>query len=208
MVARGSFSWIAAAVTITAAVAIIAYTTQMSAAKYATASSLSATAFFLWFFRDPKRRTRICNNCLIAPADGRIIDIRNRKICIFMNIHNVHVNRVPISGRVVNIEYKKGGYLPAFCKDSERNERCEITLETPHGEITVTQIAGTLVRRIVSYVQIDDKVIQGQKIGMIKFGSRVDVTVPESLTITCKKGDRVIAGETVIAKMQGVNRGN
>ncbi|MCS3923716.1 phosphatidylserine decarboxylase [Methanosalsum natronophilum] len=199
MVAKGSSCWIVTAFVVTVMIGIIAYITQFKLALYATASSMSIALFFIWFFRDPERNIQYCDQSIVAPADGRVIDIRGTKVCTFMNIHNVHVNRVPLSGTVKNIEYSKGGYLPAFCKDSDRNERAEITLDTKYGDIVVTQIAGALVRRIVSYVNVGDKIEQGDKIGMIRFGSRVDVTIPESFKITCKKGDKVIAGETILA---------
>ncbi|MEZ5334910.1 MAG: phosphatidylserine decarboxylase [Methanolobus sp.] len=86
---------------------------------------------------------------MLSPADGKIVDIRGRKICIFMNFQNVHVNRAPINGKVHTIEHKKGGYIPAFCKDSCRNERSHTLIETEHGIVEVIQIAGTVTRRIV-----------------------------------------------------------
>jgi len=139
---------------------------------------------------------------MISPADGTIIDIRDRKICIFMFLQNVHVNRAPISGRIRAITYKKGGYLPAFCKDSERNERNEFIIHSKYGDVWVTQIAGTIARRIVSYSGVNDIVEQGQRIGMIRFGSRVDVTIPHDFDITVQKGERVLAGKTVIATIK------
>ncbi len=143
---------------------------------------------------------------MISPADGTVIDIRDRKICIFMFLQNVHVNRAPISGKIREITYKKGGYLPAFCKDSERNERNEFIIHSKYGDVSVTQIAGTIARRIVSYSRVNDFIEQGQRIGMIRFGSRVDVTIPHDFEIVVREGERVLAGKTVIAivkKMTG-----
>jgi phosphatidylserine decarboxylase len=145
---------------------------------------------------------------MTAPADGKIVDIRGRKICIFMNVHNVHVNRAPLTGKVIAIEHKKGGYRPAFSKDSERNERSHIFIDTEHGIVEVTQIAGTIARRIVSYVQVGDQMVRGQRFGMIRFGSRVDVTIPENFDILCTKGDKVTAGMTIIARKRNANEYN
>ncbi|HNW37774.1 MAG TPA: phosphatidylserine decarboxylase, partial [Methanosarcina vacuolata] len=127
---------------------------------------------------------------------------RGRKICIFMFLQNVHVNRAPISGTIREITYKKGGYLPAYWKDSERNERNEFIIHSKYGDVSVTQIAGTIARRIVSYSQVNDMIEQGQRIGMIRFGSRVDVTIPHDFEITVRKGERVLAGKTIIATIK------
>jgi phosphatidylserine decarboxylase len=139
---------------------------------------------------------------MISPADGTVIDIRDRKICIFMFFQNVHVNRAPISGKIKEITYKKGGYLPAYRKDSDRNERNEFIIHSKYGDVSVIQIAGAIARRIVSYSRVNDVIEQGQRIGMIRFGSRVDVTIPEDFDIIVGKGERVLAGKTVIAKIK------
>ncbi|KXS46449.1 MAG: phosphatidylserine decarboxylase [Methanohalophilus sp. T328-1] len=159
------------------------------------------TIFFVFFFRDPKRDSTLCKSCILAPADGKISDIRGRKVCIFMNLNNVHVNRAPFCGKVLSVKHFKGRYLPAFTKDSSRNERTNILLQTSVGKIEVTQIAGFLARRIVTYVEEGDEILQGEKIGMIRLGSRVDVTIPEGFDICVSKGDRVYAGDTKIAKI-------
>lgn len=163
---------------------------------------LLASAFFLFFFRDPDRD--IPPEGMVSPADGVVKEIRDdgRKVrmAVFMNIYNVHVNRAPISGRIGDIRHVFGGYIPAFRKDSERNERTYISMETPIGRVEVVQIAGALVRRIVTYVRKGDTVKKGQRIGMIRFGSRVDVIMPsERVKVICEVGDRVKAGESVIA---------
>lgn len=163
---------------------------------------LLASVFFLFFFRDPDRD--IPPEGMVSPADGVVKEIRDDgmkvRIAVFMNIYNVHVNRAPISGRIVDIRHVFGGYIPAFRKDSERNERTYISMETPIGRVEVVQIAGALVRRIVTYVRKGDTVKKGQRIGMIRFGSRVDVIMPsERVKVICEVGDRVKAGESVIA---------
>ncbi len=161
--------------------------------------------FFLFFFRDPERD--IPPEGIVSPADGRVQFIEHKgntvRVGVFMNINDVHVNRAPISGKVVDIRHIFGSYVPAFRKDSERNERTYITLETPIGTVEVVQIAGALVRRIVTYVNEGDYVRKGQRIGMIRFGSRVDVIMPsDRVKVIAEKGDRVRAGESVIALLE------
>jgi phosphatidylserine decarboxylase len=202
MLAKGSAPWIMAliALCILAAIAhIITYWPYMGSVAIL---GLALLIFFLFFFRDPEREVEHCCSSMTAPADGKVVDIRGRKVCIFMNVHNVHVNRAPLTGKVISMEHKKGGYMPAFHKDSERNERTHTLIDTEHGIVEVVQIAGTIARRIVSYVQVGDQMDRGQRFGMIRFGSRVDVTVPENFDILCKKGDKVTAGMTIIARKQ------
>lgn len=202
MLAKGSFPWILTSV-IAGMVSSLAYLLyKIPYTDTVAFLSICVTIFFLFFFRDPEREIKEHNSYMLSPADGRIVDIRDRKVCIFMNFQNVHVNRAPINGKVHMIEHKKGGYIPAFCKDSHRNERSHTLIETEHGIVEVIQIAGTVTRRIVSYVQEGDYMQQGQRFGMIRFGSRVDVTIPENFEILTKKGDRVFAGETVIARIR------
>ncbi|WP_292471511.1 phosphatidylserine decarboxylase [Methanolobus sp.] len=202
MLAKGSFPWIFTSITVgvVSSLAYLLYSMQYT--EQVTLLATSVTIFFFFFFRDPEREIKEHDSYMLSPADGKIVDIRERKICIFMNFQNVHVNRAPINGKVHTIEHKKGGYIPAFCKDSHRNERSHTLIETEHGIVEVIQIAGTVTRRIVSYVQEGDYMKQGQRFGMIRFGSRVDVTVPQNFDMVAKKGDRVFAGETVIARIK------
>ncbi|KXS44442.1 MAG: phosphatidylserine decarboxylase precursor-related protein [Methanolobus sp. T82-4] len=200
MLAKGSAPWIVTAVTISIFATIAHFFLSWPYTDKIALLGLAVTIFFLFFFRDPERKVDQCDRIMLAPADGKIVDIRGRKICIFMNFQNVHVNRVPINGKIHSIVHKKGGYIPAFCKDSDRNERSHMLIETEHGLVEVIQIAGTVTRRIVSYVREGDQLTQGERFGMIRFGSRVDVTIPENFDIACKIGDRVFAGLTVIAR--------
>lgn len=203
MIAKGSEPWLFTAASVTALFAILSMATDsLPYLNHAAHMGMALTFFMVVFFRDPERKVEISDTYMISPADGTIIDIRDRKICIFMFLQNVHVNRAPISGRIRAITYKKGGYLPAFCKDSERNERNEFIIHSKYGDVWVTQIAGTIARRIVSYSGVNDIVEQGQRIGMIRFGSRVDVTIPHDFDITVQKGERVLAGKTVIATIK------
>ena len=166
---------------------------------------LLISIFFLFFFRDPERE--IPPEGIVSPADGKVQFIEQKgnivRVGVFMNINDVHVNRAPISGKVVDIRHIFGSYVPAFRKDSERNERTYITLETPIGTVEMVQIAGALVRRIVTYVNEGDFVRKGQRIGMIRFGSRVDVIMPsDRVKVIAEKGDKVKAGESVIALLE------
>ncbi|MGM0770032.1 MAG: phosphatidylserine decarboxylase [Halobacteriota archaeon] len=203
MLAKDSTSWIAFMGFFALAVTMASFISGLLWLSYLSYAAFGLFVFIIWFFRDPERRTKICDHCLFSAADGKVIDVSNGKVCVFMNIHNVHVNRSPISGTVRSIEHKKGGHIPAFNKDSERNERTVTVIESIHGDVEVTQIAGVLVRRIVSYMEEGDEVVSGQKIGMIRFGSRVDVTIPSNFELLCKAGDRVYAGESIIAKDKG-----
>ena len=164
------------------------------------------TLAFLLFFRDPKR---MIGDGIVACADGKIREIspindvmvgKSIRISTFMNIHNVHVNRMPFSGTIRVLTHHSGGYIPAFRKESERNERVELIVDTDVGTIKVVQIAGTLARRIQPYVQQGDFVEKGNKLGIIKLGSRVDIYLPERFVhyLTVQEGDRVKAGEDTL----------
>ena len=155
------------------------------------------TMILIIFFRDPDRDI---GKEIVACADGRIKEINNLKdndvgdcikISTFMNIYNVHVNRLPIDGTVKDIVHKSGIHLPTFKKESEKNERIITTIETNMGTVKIIQIAGTLARRIVPYIKKEDKLKKGERIGIIKFGSRVDVYLPSKKikNINVKVGD-------------------
>jgi len=200
-IAKGSIRWIIAVwacALLSSAAAIYDHEFRIFAYFF-----ILLTIFFLAFFRDPDRAPdpSEVSGCpvLLSPADGRVMAIKDGAVQIFMNFHNVHVNRTPISGRIKSIRYKKGSHLPAFTKDSLRNERNLIVIENEKYECTVTQIAGTITRRIVSYIKEGDFVKRGDRIGMIRFGSRVDVTIPPGFEPAIQRGDKVHAGETVIA---------
>jgi phosphatidylserine decarboxylase len=158
--------------------------------------------FFLLFFRDPERLSESYDiSDVVSPADGRVLKIEDYKLSIFMNLHNVHVNRSPVGGEVLGIQYHKGGRFPAFHKDSDKNERNSITIRTRIGNVIVTQISGAVIRRIVCYVKPNDRISRGQRIGMIRFGSRVDVTLPRCYSFVVSQGQKVKAGKTTIATL-------
>ena len=166
------------------------------------------------FFRDPERNTPQQDGIVVAPADGKIIVIRENitnsfvgencnQISIFMSPLNVHVNRIPISGKVEHLKYYEGKFIAAFeDKASENNERMETGLVTKHGKILFTQIAGFVARRIVNDLKIGDSVMIGNRYGMIKFGSRVDVFVSNEWIPAVKLEDNVTAGETILFKLK------
>ena len=166
--------------------------------------------FTLNFFRDPERRVPNKSNVVVSPADGRILFVKDvidekfingkaKLVSIFMSPLNVHVNRIPISGKVEYVKYIQGEYLAAFeDKASELNERNEIGITSPAGKVLFTQIAGFVARRIVSDLKVGDSVNIGNRFGMIKFGSRVDIIVPEQWQVKVKKDDNVTAGETIL----------
>ena len=199
MLAKGSEPWLFTAALVTIVFAVLSRAMNSSHLTHAAYIAMALTFFMVLFFRDPERKVEVSDTYMVSPADGTVIDIRGRKVCIFMFLQNVHVNRAPISGKIREITYRKGGYLPAFCKDSERNE---FIIHSKYGDVSVTQIAGTIARRIVSYPRVNDIIEQGQRIGMIRFGSRVDVTIPHDFEIIVRKGERVLAGKTIIATIK------
>lgn len=202
MVAKGSFPWIGGALlftTVTGYISTLSGGLLLYLFLFLFIIGAVLTLFFFVFFRDPERTPSGDEDDAVSPADGRVISIKDGAISIFMNIHNVHVNRAPLAGTVTQIDYKPGGYIPAFNKDSQVNERNYVVISTEHGNLELTQIAGVLTRRIVSYISKGSRVKRGERIGMIRFGSRVDVIIPQEYEFTAKPGDKVKAGETVIA---------
>lgn len=210
MVAKGSLPWISGALVFTA---VTGYISTLSGGPvsylflFLFIIGAVMTLFSFVFFRDPERTPPGDEDDAVSPADGRVISIKSGSISIFMNIHNVHVNRAPLSGTIAQIDYKPGGYIPAFNKDSHVNERNHIVISTEHGKLELTQIAGILTRRIVSYISEGSSIKRGERIGMIRFGSRVDVIIPQGYEFTAKPGDKVKAGETVIAMRKEKIRG-
>jgi len=167
------------------------------------------TLFLLAFFRDPDRKI---GNGIVACADGKIREIKNLDekdigkcimISTFMNIHNVHVNRMPLDGKIIDVKSFSGLHLPAFKKESEKNERVVLNIQTRIGKIKIILIAGTVARRIVTYIKKDETIKKGEKIGIIRLGSRVDVYLPLKSVkkIYVKVGNRVKAGVDKIAEI-------
>ena len=176
------------------------------------------TIFTLWFFRDPERNTPQDSNLIISSADGKVCLIdeayppeelpiepqKMKRICVFMNVFNVHVNRSPVQGNVDHIVYKEGKFLNASLdKASDKNERSSLVLNTQNGtKIIVVQIAGLIARRILGFISLNHNLDQGERFGLIRFGSRVDIYMPIDAILKCKVGDKVTAGESVLASFQ------
>lgn len=159
-------------------------------------ASAALGTFLLLFHRDPEREPE--GPGMVSPADGRVIVAEPDRVAVFLNLHDVHVNRAPLEGNVVRIRHTPGKFRPAFGATGE-NERNEVDLGTPAGPVRVTQRAGFVARRIVCSVREGQRVTRGERIGRILLGSRVDVTVPTGFRVTVAKGQRVKAGQTVIA---------
>ena len=175
------------------------------------AFGLLLTVFVAWFFRNPERSPPIEPGAVISPADGRIVFCGDcppgrynpgpgKTVSVFMSVFDVHVNRAPVSGKVVSVRYHPGKFLAANVdKASLENEQNCVVLETAEGHrISYVQIAGLIARRIVCDLSEGDMVQQGQRVGMIRFGSRVDILLPVSAVLRVRTGDRVRAGESIL----------
>jgi phosphatidylserine decarboxylase len=182
-----------------------------------------ATLWCVYFFRDPPRTTPVREGLVIAPADGRVSQVANAvpppelnlgerplpRISIFMSVFDCHVNRSPVTGRVERIVYRAGKFLSAdLDKASDDNERNAFVIVTATGQrIVVVQIAGLVARRIVPFAREGETISAGQRIGMIRFGSRVDVYLPEGSRFLAAQGQMAIAGETVLADLGAIEAG-
>jgi phosphatidylserine decarboxylase len=160
--------------------------------------------FCLYFFRDPDREIPT-GPVAVSPADGKVVVVRpengGQRISIFLNVFDVHVNRTPIPGRVVDVQYKEGQFLVASKEEaSHSNEQNTITVEGPLGRVAFKQIAGLIARRIVCYKKTGDTLAAGERVGLIKFGSRVDIQLDLGWEVVVKVGQRVSAGSSVIAR--------
>lgn len=175
---------------------------------------IALLAFVSWFFRDPDRTPPEEGEgelLIVAPADGKVLLIKEieddlyikgpaRQLSIFLSVFNVHVNRIPLSGAVEYCQYVPGEYLVAWHpKSSEKNERTEIGVKHPGGtKVVFKQIAGAVARRIVYYIDEGDSVVLGERFGIVKFGSRMDVIVPRDVQFDVQVGDTVVGGETIL----------
>jgi phosphatidylserine decarboxylase len=166
--------------------------------------------FVFSFFRNPDRKIPMEPGVVVSPADGRVVVVkdeenagrRGKRISIFLAIWNVHVNRSPAAGTIAKLEYKPGKFLAAWAeKASLENEQNVFTLSSEYGEIVFKQIAGWVARRVVSWKKTGDTVGRGELVGLVRFGSRVDVWLPEGAEIAVKVGDNVKGGSSVVARM-------
>ena len=168
--------------------------------------SFGLACAFILFFRDPVRKIADGDDLIVSPADGKIMNIANVNdqtvITIFLSVLDVHINRIPVNGKVVRLKYKPGKFLAAFREAaSDVNERFEIEISTDKGNVTVHQIAGILARRVVCRLEDKQTVVKGDRFGIIRFGSRVDLFIPGSSRVDVKKGDKVKGGETIMGKL-------
>lgn len=181
---------------------------------YSTLAGIAAgfAIFCLWFFRNPRREIPTDDGAVVSPGDGKVLGVETvddqkwlggpaRKISVFLNIIDVHVNRTPIAGKILGVEYRHGKFFNAsFDKASEANEANEICVEDDCGRrVVFRQIAGLVARRIVCYLRPGDEVGRGEIMGLIRFGSRVEIVVPLDSRIAVKAGDRVRGGSSVMA---------
>lgn len=204
---RAGFPFIAAALVPAAALA--------ARRRPVLAASLAAVGGFLtYFFRDPERTVPQDPDLVVSPADGRVMiagpsDRRWAppgdwlQITIFLSPMDVHINRTPVDGRVERIDYRPGRFLPAYDEGSNDNELNEVWIDHHGRTVVFRQVVGMLARRIVCRVQPGDTLERGQRVGLMKFGSRMDVFLPPEATLRVAVGDRVVGGETVLAILRG-----
>jgi phosphatidylserine decarboxylase len=196
--ARGAAPWLVPGLVGSAAAAFLARRSRFRAPVGIAAAGLAAG--MAWFFRDPPRQGE---GLLLSGADGVVQSIDpwpdgRTRVAIFMSPVDVHVNRAPIAGKLLSVDHIAGGHVPAFNKESERNERVVWKFDTEIGELECVQIAGTVARRIVPYLSEGATVNQGERIGLIRFGSRFDIYLPEGITPAVTVGQKTRAGETHI----------
>ncbi len=167
-------------------------------------------AFCLWFFRDPERQIPDLAGAIVSPGDGKVTDVsvvnsggtQQARISIFLSVFNVHVNRSPIAGVIRDVRYQRGKFVNAMAANSaEENEQNIVTVEGEGRTVIFKQIAGLIARRIVFNLKVGDHVARGQRVGLIKFGSRVDVLFDGDAAVHVKLGDRVKGGATVLAQL-------
>jgi phosphatidylserine decarboxylase len=183
------------------------------ARRYGWATGFAALgAFFAYFFRDPDRQVPTEPGLVVSPADGRVVIAGDadprwsppgawKQITIFLSPIDVHMNRIPVDGRVTRIEYREGRFLPAYKQEANENELNEIWVDHDGEPVVVRQIVGVLARRIVCRVVEGQALTRGERIGLMKFGSRMDVFLPARAEVLARVGEQVVAGETVLARL-------
>jgi phosphatidylserine decarboxylase len=213
IIAREGYPFIAFSVILTTLLFLSTLKLQSIVLAVPAAISFLLTLFVISFFRNPERTPPGDAKSVVAPADGTVIVVERvretplgteaLKISIFMSVFNVHVNRAPLDGRVVDIAYHSGKFLDARDgRASSENERNAVVLETDSGlRIAFVQIAGLIARRIICYPRIGDALVRGTRYGLIRFGSRVDVYLPAGVEPLVNLGDKTVSGETVLARL-------
>ncbi|SFS17968.1 phosphatidylserine decarboxylase [Granulicella pectinivorans] len=188
---------------------------KLTSMHWLAAIPIVLALFFLWFFRDPERVIPTGPGLVVSPGDGLVTEAEwiettsgsRLRLSIFLNVFDVHVNRAPISGVVKHVEYRKGTFINAMSAEAVlTNEQTMIVIDGGGYEVGYKQIAGLIARRIVCAVKEGQKVERGQRVGLIKFGSRVDVLMPAEAVLKVKTGSRVVGGTTVLAELPSVIR--
>jgi len=198
VIARGSATLVLAPLFATAACMAGAIVLEAPTLLYPGLPLGIAFLFLVVFFRDPER---VSGRGVVSPADGRVLeaDSATGRVTVFMSLADVHVNRAPLDGRITRMTHTRGGHKPAYRAEARENERLETVIDTALGPVRIVQIAGTVARRIMPFRREGDRVKKGQRIGMIRFGSRVEMTLPNGLRLVVRVGERVRAGETTVA---------
>jgi phosphatidylserine decarboxylase len=177
--------------------------------KWPAAILIFLGLFVFYFFRNPERAIPSDPGLVVSPADGRVVEIVDEafdsvvghRISIFLSIWNVHVQRAPVAGRIANVVYRPGKFMGAFRSAASReNEQNVIYMDTPHGTLVFKQIAGAIARRVLCWKNPGEEVARGERVGLIRFGSRVDVWLPMEAEVVVKRGENIAGGASVIAK--------
>ncbi len=214
MIAREGLSLILISVVISMLFFSITFLARAKAGLILASLSAVATLFLLYFFRDPERKIPIEPNLIVAPSDGRILAIESvssndflgaagKKISVFLSPLDVHIIRSPVAGRVECLNYQKGSFKAAYKeKASLENENLELGISSDNGKIILKQIAGFLARRIVCHAKQFDQISRGARLGIIKFGSRVELILPENVELKVNLKQRIRSGETIIGVLK------
>ncbi|HED09213.1 MAG TPA: phosphatidylserine decarboxylase family protein [Caldithrix abyssi] len=212
MIAKEGYPIIGGTLLIVLALAAGAYFTGSLTLEILTGVFIALTFFHLYFFRDPVRPVPEGEKLIISPADGHVVKIEEvdeplyfkekvRKVSIFLSVFDVHVNRMPIAGEVDFVDYRPGRFLAAFADDaSDHNEQSVIGVRSDHGRVLFKQIAGLIARRIIYYSRVGDQVKPGERMGLIRYGSRIDMFFPLDVEVKVKLKQRVRCGASVIGE--------
>lgn len=183
----------------------------LALAPWAAAPLLAAGLFLMFFFRDPERQVPTAPGLMVSPADGRVVEVREgerdgracQRVSIFLSPLNVHVNRSPVAGQIREVQYAPGRFYAAWKEEASiENERNTITLDTEGGPVVCKQIAGVLARRVVCWKKSGESVSRGERIGLMKFSSRMDVIMDPAWELAVKAGDRVVGGVSILARLR------
>ncbi len=214
MIAKEGYPIIGGTLIIVLALAAGAYFSGSLVLEILTWVFLALTLFHFYFFRDPVRPVPEGDKLIISPADGHVVKIEEvdeplyfkekvRKVSIFLSVFDVHVNRMPVAGEVDYVDYRPGKFLAAFADDaSDHNEQSVIGVRSAHGRVLFKQIAGLIARRIIYYTNVGDKVRPGERMGLIRYGSRIDMFFPLDVTVKVKLKQRVRCGASVIGEFK------